>query len=63
MFTRFTHLANPKKIIGLKSFQELRKTGYVNDIIIKCLNFSENSGWVYIISTFGRKQYNKFCVS
>ena len=53
MFTRFTHLTNPKKIIG---FQELQKTGDANDTIIKCLNFSENSGWVYIINTSGRKQ-------
>ena len=29
----------------------------------KMPNFSEKSGWVYIINTSGRKQYNKFCVS
>ena len=57
MFTRFTQLASPKKVIGLKTagFQELRNTGDGNDTIIKCLNFSEDSGWVYIISTSSRK--------
>ena len=65
MFTWFTHLTSPKKVIGLKNagFQELGKTGDANDTIIECLNFSENSGWVYIISTSSRKQCNEFCVS
>ena len=66
MFTRFTHLTSPKNIIGLKktaALQGVRKTGDVSDTIIKCTNFSENSGWIYMITTSGRKQYNKFCLS
>ena len=39
----------------MAGFQELRKTGDANDATIKCLNFSENSGWIYIVSTSGRK--------
>ena len=30
---------------------------------IKCLNSSENRGWVYIIGVFGLKKYSKVCVS
>ena len=38
MFTGLTHLASPKKIIGLKTedCQELRKTGDANGTIIVC---------------------------
>ena len=39
---------------------ELRKTRDVKDTIRKCLNFFEESGWVYIISTSGRKQKINF---
>ena len=66
MFIRFTHLTSPKEIIGLKNFRFSGITEdqrYANDTLIKCLSFSEMVGWVYIISTSGRKQYNKFCVS
>ena len=66
MFTRFTHLTSPKKILGLKNCRFSGTTEDRRDAIdtlIKWLNFSENSGWVYIISTSGRKQYNTFCVS
>ena len=54
-----TQLTSPKKIIGLKNCM----FSGTNNTVIKCLNFSENSDRVYIISISGRKRYNNFCVS
>ena len=34
-----------------------------NDRAIKCLNFSENRDWVYIIGASGIKEFDKVCVS
>ena len=64
MFTKFAHLTNPNKIIRLKNyrFSGTMEDTDANDMMIKCLNFSKNSGWVYIISISGRRQYNKVCV-
>ena len=45
-----TQLASPKKIVGLKNCM----FSGTNNTVIKCLNFSENSGRVYIISVSGR---------
>ena len=38
----------------------MRKTRDANDTIIKWLNFSENTGWVYIISSSGRTFCGRF---